>query len=516
MTLCEVCNKHANYDIINGKGRFCATHKTYDMIDVISKKCEYTECYLRPAFGIKGGKIQFCASHKSIDMINVKSKRCIYTGCESLNPCFDIKGGKGTFCASHKTNDMIDVKNKRCKYDNCESLNPCFDIPGGKGIFCSLHKILGMIDVKNKECEYEGCNIYPSFDIKGGKGRFCVLHKHIDMINVRSKKCEYQNCSSVPTFDLPNGNGRFCASHKTTDMIDVKNKRCEYNGCKLINPVFDIVGGKGRFCVSHKSSEMINIKSKQCEYNTCTITPTYGLPGQKKTRCFQHRLLGMIRKPNSKCLECKNQAIWGINLTPIHCELHKTDDDINLVERICISCNLLYVLDKSNKCENCNPNTWKTARLAKQNTLMNYLDIRGLNGSSTDTIIDGGICGKERPDRVYDFGDKIIIVECDENQHKERPCECEQLRMINIGQSFGGIPVYFIRWNPDKYKPKNDKKIQEKLSKRHKLCGDLIEDIKNSNIDLSKSLVSAIYLYYDGWSSIVDEKWQSLIIFEDS
>jgi hypothetical protein len=31
--------------------------------------------------------------------------------------------------------------------------------------------------------------------------------------------------------------------------------------------------------------------------------------------------------------------------------------------------------------------------------------------------------------------------------------------MVNIGQTFGGIPVYFIRWNPDDYSPENDKKI---------------------------------------------------------
>ena len=97
MVRCELCNKHANYDVIGGKGRFCATHKTIDMIDVKNKKCEYTGCNLRPAFGIKGGKIQFCTSHKSSNMINIKSKRCIYNNCDSVNPVFDIKGGKGSF-----------------------------------------------------------------------------------------------------------------------------------------------------------------------------------------------------------------------------------------------------------------------------------------------------------------------------------------------------------------------------------------------------------------------------------
>jgi hypothetical protein len=57
----------------------------------------------------------------------------------------------------------------------------------------------------------------------------------------------------------------------------------------------------------------------------------------------------------------------------------------------------------------CNPESFKIVRLAKQNELMEYLDSIDLKGSYTDIIIDNGICGKERPDRVYDFNDKIIF-----------------------------------------------------------------------------------------------------------
>ena len=62
--------------------------------------------------------------------------------------------------------------------------------------------------------------------------------------------------------------------------------------------------------------------------------------------------------------------------------------------------------------------------------------------------------------------DKIVIIECDEHQHKKHDCACEQVRMINISQSFGAIPVYFIRWNPDSYKTTSG--IEEKLNKRRK------------------------------------------------
>jgi hypothetical protein len=109
---------------------------------------------------------------------------------------------------------------------------------------------------------------------------------------------------------------------------------------------------------------------------------------------------------------------------------------------------------------------------------------------------------------VYDFGDKIVILECDEHQHQERACACEQTRMVNIGQSFGGIPVYFIRWNPDDYSPENSRKKPEDIKKRYKLVGDLLDDIKNNKVALPAALVSALYMYYDGWASLSEEEWK--------
>jgi hypothetical protein len=419
---------------------------------------------------------------------------------------FDAPGGKGRYCKKHKTAEMIDVKHTRCEHDGCDS-RPTFDIKGGKGRFCVSHKTAEMIDVKSKRCEHDGCDSSPTFDIKGGKVRFCVSHKTAEMVDVRSKKCEHDGCNSQPGFDIKGGKGRFCVSHKTVEMIDVKNKRCEHDGCKIISPCFDSKGGKGRFCIFHKTAEMVDVKHMHCEHEGCSTRTLYGKPGHPVSRCSQHREAGMILKPNAKC-HCKEPAVWGINRVPRHCDAHKTSDDENLVERPCISCSLPYVLDKENKCENCNPAAFATARLAKQNALMDSLDVRGLKGDSTDKIVEGGVCGKERPDRLFDFGDKIVILECDEHQHRERAYDCEQTRMINIGQSFGGIPVYFIRWNPDDYSPANSRKLPEDIKKRHKLVGDLIADINENKVTLPSGLVSVLYMYYDDWSSLAEEQWK--------
>jgi len=508
------CKITACYGMKGGKAQFCATHKTAEMVNVKAKRCQHVECnILNPNFDIKGGKGRYCVSHKTAEMVDVKNKRCIYPGCDS-RPTFDIKGGKGRYCGTHKTAEMVDVKNKRCEHPGCDS-QPTFDIKGGKGRYCVSHKTAEMVDVKNKRCEHPGCDsITPSFDIQGGKGRYCAIHKTAEMVNVKAKRCVHPGCDSQPSFDIKGGKGRYCVTHKTAEMIDVKHKHCEHPGCDS-QPIFDIKGGKGRYCATHKTAEMVDVKNKRCEHPECNTHVSYGLPGQFPSHCAQHRKPGMMLKPRAKCKDCKNLAIYGINRIPKHCEMHKTEDDENLLERPCNSCGLLYILDKAGYCEICHPESFAVARLAKQTALMDYLDAHGLKGESTDKIVEGGICGKERPDRIYDFGDKIIILECDEFQHQDRACACEQTRMVNIAQSFGGIPVYFIRWNPDDYCPENERKKPEELAKRYKLCADVLRDIQSGKHELPYAFVSALYLYYDGWSSLQEESWNVLLKYED-
>ena len=116
--------------------------------------------------------------------------------------------------------------------------------------------------------------------------------------------------------------------------------------------------------------------------------------------------------------------------------------------------------------------------------------------------------------RVFDFDDKIVILECDENQHRDRACSCEQTRMVNIGQAYGGIPVYFIRWNPDDYSPLNPRKVCEDIKKRYKLVGDYIKSILEKRIKLPVALVSAIYLYFDDWDGIDMQNWELITKYE--
>ena len=66
-----------------------------------------------------------------------------------------------------------------------------------------------------------------------------------------------------------------------------------------------------------------------------------------------------------------------------------------------------------------------------------------------------------RPDILYDCDTHIVVVECDENQHRNYNWEAcannkslrhsEDKRMFAISQAYG-LPAIFIRWNPDNFR----------------------------------------------------------------
>ena len=261
---------------------------------------------------------------------------------------------------------------------------------------------------------------------------------------------------------------------------------------------------------------MVDIKNKICEFDGCTTRVLYGKPGTIITRCYKHREIGMIKRSLNKCKTCKKEiASYGNLISAERCEEHKLDTDYNMLERECRSCKLPCILNKDELCEVCCPINFNIVRLAKQNALFQYLDGINLNGTSSDKIVYDTICGKERPDRVYEMDDFVLILECDEHQHKDRQCVCEQTRMINIGQGYGGLRIYFIRWNPDNYKPGIGYTEEENINKKHKLVGNLIKSILTKRTKLpTNGFIYAMYLYYDGWTCLGDEKWNMVMEYD--
>ena len=488
------------------------------MRDVKHRQCATSGCGRRPTFGVESGKGRFCAIHKEPGMSDVTHKRCETSGC-GKRATFDVEGGKGRFCAIHKEPGMRDVRSKRCQAAGCDKLNPVFGVEGGKGRFCAIHKEPGMRNVRNKQCEASGCDkLNPTFDVEGGKGRFCAIHKEPGMRDVKNKQCEEAGCDKQPTFGIDGGKGRFCAIHKEPGMRDVRNKRCQASGCEKLNPTFDVKGGKGRFCVTHKEPGMRDVKHKRCEAAGCPTGTLYGPAGLPTTHCAQHRGAGMLRRSNARCrhANCREPAIYGPDNEPRRCEAHKHPEDHNLTERSCASCGLLYVLDANGVCEACDPTAFKRGALAKQRGVFAHLDAAGLPGTSTDRIVEGGTCGAERPDRVYELVDRVLVVEVDEDQHKGRPCLCEQTRMVNVSQAFGGLPVQWVRFNPDEYKPRHARAVQKHTRHRYATLTHVLKGLATPSATRPPYFVSVLHLYFDGWTEAGGAAdWRQLLAWDE-
>jgi len=252
---------------------------------------------------------------------------------------------------------------------------------------------------------------------------------------VKDKRCHETGCDTQQVYGIPGTNvALYCSVHKHPNHIDLKNKRCQEPGCNT-QPVYGIPGTKGVvYCSVHKHLEHVNIVGKRCQEMGCDTSVYYGFPGNPPTRCAQHKQHDTIPNSKKRCedAKCKEIAVFGYR-KQIHCEEHKIAGEINLIHRTCVRCNLPDIVDERLLCATCDPEVEKRVRLAKQK-IKDVFDASGLRYFSYDRVIDNGWLGKERPDFLFDAETNFVIVEVDEEQHRNAPCYCvgEQTRMVNI------------------------------------------------------------------------------------
>jgi EsV-1-7 cysteine-rich motif len=399
-------------------------------------------------------------------MPRVRKHRECQDECCGKQASFNVPGETlRIFCATHATEGMVNVVSKRCEHPDCD-VRPSFNVPGEvKGIFCKDHATEGMVDVVSKRCEHPDCDVRPNFNVSGEvKGIFCKDHATEGMVNVKSKRCEHPDCEKQPAYNVPGEvKGIFCKDHATEGMVDVKSKRCEHPDCDKI-PSFNVPGEtKGIFCATHATEGMVNVVSKRCEHPDCDVRPSFNVPGETKG---------------------------------IFCVLHKTPDMEHISLKMCSSCGLKYHGLVKGLCVSCNPEAKKRA-LRKEHIVEMFLRkafpylsfIRDKSSGDIKTCTGKFL----RPDFVLTLEDRVIIVECDEHQHWTYAEECEISRMINLTMVYGGLPVFFIRYNPDSFKVDGE---SQKIStpKKHLLLKETIEATLEKE---PTSILDVTYLFYD-------------------
>jgi hypothetical protein len=430
-----------------------------------------------------------------------KQKMCNKLNCPKQATYGNVFG-RPICCKKHKDDDMIDAKHRTC--EDCTK-RPNYGTEFGKPTHCVEHKSDDMYDVTHTKCEYLGCKIRPNYGNDLGKPTHCKDHKSDDMYDVTHTKCEYLGCKIRPNYGNDLGKPTHCKDHKSDDMYNVKDKKCEYPNCTTI-PTFGIELGKATHCKEHRSIDMYNVKDKKCTYSDCVRNPYYGTHLTGKVHCSTHYDKSKEWKLTlCKHTKCRKYAIWSKSGTfPYEfCDNHVPLDGYkSTFAGKCKNCGLNdLILDEDQKCLlSC---TIKHKDYTKfSETEMDKVFTTNKFKYTRDKTVDTS-CSLKRPDFVFDWGYGILIVENDENQHKSRPCECEQTRMIQIHNDYGGLPVHFIRFNPDKYKTQSGKSV-ENLDKRLQfLCNIIKKNHKDAQQFFERNTnLTVSYLYYDNFDNL--------------
>ena len=97
-------------------------------------------------------------------------------------------------------------------------------------------------------------------------------------------------------------------------------------------------------------------------------------------------------------------------------------------------------------------------------------------------------------DFAFEFEADVLLLEYDEQMHADREKRCELVRQAEVSMGYGGMPVHWIRYNPDKFK--NGGVLQAVASKERESV--LLKLIQNavSNPDY-ENLITVNYLCYD-------------------
>ncbi|QJX73896.1 hypothetical protein F-E9_123 [Faustovirus] len=482
---------------------FCHDHKLPDYIDLLASRCDEENCDKIAHYKSKDGK-HYCLDHKVgkdlvRELANGSRPRC--AECKSI-AIFGIEKGKLTHCRKHKKDNMEDFNNRKCQYDGCKIVSGYALIGSATPTHCATHAdktIMRLVGICY--CKFPGCSKGANYGDNGTKD-YCKEHYGGDKAPIRKPKyCQSEGCKTVATYGLKENRTRiYCATHADKSTMELKSGvKCDIEDCdkkaSFINSI-----GDGNRCLKHRIEGYKLRGRKICDDIGCDKYASYGPLFGKVSKCKSHAPKNFYTdgKMFPKCDEtgCKDIPCYAKvgESYPTHCDSHKLEGMLNIIERECDSCKLKYLLpDGKTKCIYCEGATKKHEKI-HETRVKKLLDQNGINYESHDTIPDVD-CNKYRPDFVIDYNTFYVILEVDEEQHKRYNQECEISRMKNLHQTMG-MDTLFIRYNPDSYVDSQGKKI-DGMIKRQKILIDLLRSLHN--VEKLDHYLTVVYLFYDGF-----------------
>ena len=229
-------------------------------------------------------------------MVNVVTKRCEYTECRRV-ACFGPSNTKGTtHCRAHKLDGMVLKVGMVCAAEGCISRVAVYgyiNIPiKSQKLVCCDHNVSGMMNVRANRCTFVGCEaMYPMYGYIGtDKGLRCSKHRMKEMARLKApqRDCYKENCGKLSTFGFPGKGDTSCSVHIEEGMVYLSTKRCQDpKGCVELATHGNSAKSRNR-CSIHKQHGDINILENKC--GECGFMDVIDKDGMCKTcGAFQKR-----------------------------------------------------------------------------------------------------------------------------------------------------------------------------------------------------------------------------------
>lgn len=518
MTKCQEnsCKSEATYGFKFAEPLYCKTH---GLLNKASPQYQVCKCgastprFKEPA----DEKVTCCAKCKTDTMINAVDRRC---KCKKHLPTYGIPTDtRAEYCSECKKEGMVNIKdkNRRCV---CKRVIPSFGFPTDKKASCCVEcKKEGMINLIIDLCS---CGKSAFFGFKGDKNpTYCKACKKEGMENILSKKCKCG--SAIPVFGKPSDKiPRYCQKCKSDEMINIVGKKCK---CGKATPSLGFPDDTSPTCCTKcKTEGMINIISLKCK---CGKQPVFGLLTDKKPSCcVECKTQQMVNIKAKMCVCGKSQPVFGFkdDKKAIHCASCKKDGMIDIISINCPSRNckgtfelqqqgLKCPYDQRGKkkydyyCTLCFqqnfPKDLRTALIrdkiyemqVRDFLVETYKDNQFIHNKPLWTG-DADCTCRRRIDFRSLIGNTLLCVEVDEDQHKYRDKNDEEIRYDDLMLVHGGKFI-FIRINPNAYTI-NGKRMDDSMGHRLiTLKKEIDKHIERINKEENKELVEIHQLYYD-------------------
>lgn len=512
------CKSEATYGFRFAEAIYCRPHGLQHKAKTMFQVCKCGAS--TPRFKLPDDvRASACGNCKTDAMINVADRRC---ECKKHLPSYGMpEDTRANYCGECKKEGMINLKtkNRKCK---CNRVCPSYGFPGDEKATCCIQcKQPGMIDMINILCP---CGKTAVFGFKtDAKPAYCMKCAKDGMENIKTKKCKCGK--AVPVFGNPTDKkATYCISCKSETMVNITCKRCK---CGKAQPCFGLsTDTQPSCCTSCKTSEMVDIRSKKCKCGKSQ--PVFGLKGDKKATCCEAcRTNDMINLKAKLCKCGKSQPVFGLptDKKPTCCATCKDNGmkDIVSIHSPSRHCKGTFELqqqglkcpfDQRGKkkydyyCTTCFeqnfPQDPRTANIRGRTEEMIVRDFLAKSYPENTFIHnkplwtgDADCTCRRRIDFRALYGNTLLCIEVDENQHKDRDQLDEDIRYDDLMMLHGGKFI-FIRFNPHLYKDKEGRRKNPSMDTRLALLKTTIDQqIQRIQSDQNTELLEIVKLYFD-------------------